>query len=307
MTASLRCSRCGRRSFVAGTTCTYCGHRVAPLRWVAEPPGPTATALPAAALSAPPWRPYAGAPRYRFVPRWGFPALPWAPPPVDPPGPDALFRARALVGTGVPLLWATAAVALLAAGSEGWRYALLLASRDGALSADTVAVSDALVAAAGTVAVILFVAAGGMVVMWSVRAARAAADRAAVAPARSVRGIVLGWLVPGPNLAVPGSVLAEIEHAALDRAASQRPRPSRLVLLWWAQWALGVVLAAVALLWSLRTGVQALADGVVLHGVIDLLAAATAATTAVLLTRLTRLLAPVRLRRRELLVRVPSP
>lgn len=304
MTTSVSCSRCGRRSFVGGTTCTYCGHRLAPLRWVAEPPGPRANARPAAAL---PPRPYAGAPRYRFVPRWGFPALPWAPPPVDPPGPDALFRARALLGTSVPLLWATAAVALLAAGAEGWRYTLLLASRDGALSAGTVAASDALVAAAGTVALILFVAAGGMVVLWSVRATGAAADRAHVSPARSVRGIVLGWLLPGPNLTVPGSVLAEIEHAALDREASQRPRPSRLVLLWWAQWALGVVLAAAALLWSLRTGVQALADGVVLHGVIDLLAAGTAGTTAVLLTRLTRLLAPVRLRRRELLLRVPSP
>ena len=88
--------------------------------------------------------------------------------------------------------------------------------------------------------------------------------------------IVLGWLVPGLNLAVPGSVLAEIEHAALDRPADRRPRPSRLLRVWWVLWVAGVLLAAVVLAWSLRTGVQARADGVVLHAVLDLLAAATA-------------------------------
>jgi hypothetical protein len=60
------------------------------------------------------------------------------------------------------------------------------------------------------------------------------------------------------------------------------------------------------LLWSLRTGVQAKADGVVLHALLDLLAAVTAGVTAVLVTRLTRLLGPPRPRRRELLVAVSA-
>ena len=203
-----------------------------------------------------------------------------------------------------PLLWALAAVALLAAGAETWRYVLLLASREGALSADAVAASDALVLAAGTGTVLLGLAAGGVVVGWSLPAAAAAAARSNSLPSRSWREIVLGWVVPGWNLAVAGPVLAEIEHGALDRAPDRRPQPSRLVGLWWLLWVAGGVLTAIALVWSWRTGVQARADGVVLHALLDLLAAVTAGVTAVLVGRLTVLLNPVRAPRRRLLLAV---
>lgn len=202
----------------------------------------------------------------------------------------------------MPLLWATAVVSVLAAAAETWRYALLLASRSDALEPSAVAASDAFVTAAGTIAPILAAAAGVLVVLWTVRATHVAAERAGVRPSRSSRMLVLGWLVPGLNLAVPGSALAEIEHTALGRPPGRRPRPSRLVLLWWVSWATGVVLSAVVLAWSLLTGVQARADGVVLRAVLDLLAAVTAGVTAVVMTRLTRLLAPARPVRRELLV-----
>ena len=66
----------------------------------------------------------------------------------------------------------------------------------------------------------------------------------------------------------------------------------------------GGVLAAVVLAWSWRTGVQARADGVVLHAVLNLVAAATAGVTAVLVGRLTALLNPVRAPRRRLLLAV---
>ena len=201
-------------------------------------------------------------------------------------------------------MWALAAVALLAAGAETWRYVLLLASREGALSADAVAASDALVLAAGTGTVLLGLAAGGFVVGWSLPAAAAAAARSNSLPSRSWREIVLGWVVPGWNLAVAGPVLAEIEHGALDRAPDRRPQPSRLVGLWWLLWVAGGVLTAIALVWSWRTGVQARADGVVLHAVLDLLAAVTAGVTAVLVGRLTVLLNPVRAPRRRLLLAV---
>jgi hypothetical protein len=295
------CPRCGRRPAVGGGPfCPYCGRYLGTLCWVAEPPPPAVPPAPTRVRLR-----YDGPPRYRFVPRWGFPARAWQPPaPVGAPPVDPLLAARSLLGTVVPVLWATAAVALLAAAAEVWRYLLLLASRDGALSAGVVAASDAFVASAGTVAPILTVVAGGLLVGWSVRATEAAADRAGVRPSRSTRGILAGWLVPGPNLSVPGSVLAEIEHAALGRPAGDRPRPSRLLRLWWGLWATGVVLSAAALLWSLRDGVQAQADGVVLHAVLDLLAAVTAVVTARLVVRLTRLLGPAFPRRRELVVRV---
>jgi hypothetical protein len=297
------CPRCGRQSPAGnGPFCPYCGRYLAALRWVAEPPPGTSPPVPVRRR-----RPYTGPPPYRMLPRWGFPLGGWRPPEPDRPGGDPLQVTRSLLATVVPLLWATSAVALLAAAAEIWRYILLLASRDGALSASSVAASDALVASAGTVAPILTVLSGGLLILWSVRAAQAAADRAGVRPSRSARAIVLGWLVPGLNLSVPGSVLAEIEHTALGLPPDRRPRPSRLLLVWWVLWALSVVLSAVVLLWSLRDGVQARADGVILHAVLDLLAAVTAGVTARLVLRLTRLLSPARPRRRELLLRFTPP
>jgi hypothetical protein len=286
----------------AGPFCPHCGRYLAALHWVAEPP---ASAGPPRPVPVP--TRYTGPPRYRERPRWGFPARPWQPSgaaPATPPPPER--TARSLAGVAVPLLWALAAVALLAAGAETWRYTLLMESRDGALSADAVAASDALVLAAGVGAVLLGLAAGGVVVAWTLRASVAAAGRSGSRPSRSPREVVLGWVVPGLNLAVPGSVLAEIEHGALDRPADRRPNPSRLVRVWWALWAAGVVLSVIALLWSRRTGVQVVADGVVLHAVLDLLAAVTAAVTAVLLGRLTALLGPVRDPRRQILLAVPG-
>ncbi|WP_300013314.1 DUF4328 domain-containing protein [Pseudonocardia sp.] len=298
----LTCPRCGRASTPdAGPFCPFCGRHLAALQWVAEPPRPG----PPAAVPAP-RAPYAGPPRYRERPRGGFAPRPWPAPDRARP-PDAPHAARSTAGTVVPLLWAVAAVATVAAAAEVWRYVLLLASRSDALEAGVVAASDALVLSAGTIAPILALLAGGLVVLWTVRAAEAAATGAGVVASRRPREIVLGWLVPGVNLTVPGSVLAEIEHGALGLPAGARPRPSRLVLGWWALWAAGVVLAAVVLLWGLRTGVQARADGVLLHAVLDLLAAVTAGVTAVLIGRLTRLLGPAVAARRELLVRTPPP
>ncbi|MCU1663059.1 MAG: hypothetical protein JWR58_3124 [Pseudonocardia sp.] len=298
------CPRCGRRAPAGGGPfCPYCGRYLAALRWVAEPPPSATKPAPARVRTR-----YDGPPRYRSLPRWGFPPRGWeSPEPATPPPSAPLDAARSLFASAVPLLWATAAVALLAAFAEVWRYVLLLASRDGALSADAVAASDALVASAGTVAPILTLGTGGLLVLWSVRASQAAADRAGVRPSRSARAIVLGWLMPGLNLTVPGSVLSEIEHSALGLPADRRPRPSRLLLIWWAMWATGVVLSAVVLLWSLRDGVQARADGVVLHAVLDLLAAATAGVTARLVTQLMRLLGPPRPRRRELVRSITPP
>ena len=297
------CPRCGRQAPAGGGPfCPYCGRYLAALRRVAEPPPGVTPARPATVRAR-----YTGPPRYRMVPRWGFPLGPWRPPEPAQAGSDPLLGARALVGSLVPLLWATAAVALLASGAEVWRYVLLLASREGALPAEAVAASDALVASAGTVAPVLTLVVGVLMVLWTVRAARAAADRAQVTPSRSQRMIVLGWVVPGLNLSIPGSVLAEIEHSAIGLPASLRPRPSRQLLVWWALWVVSVVLSAVVLLWSLRDGVQARADGVVLHAALDLVAAVTAGVTARLVLRLTRLLAPSAPRRREVLMRVNPP
>lgn len=302
----MTCPRCGRpASPPTGPFCAHCGAHLPVLHWVAE--APASTRRP----PTPPRPRYSGPPRYGANPRWGFPALPWRGADERPARPGPAQGVASLAVVLVPMLWATAAVAVAATFAESWRYGLLLASRDGALSAGVVAASDALVASAGVLAPTLAGLSGILLVLWSVRASQAAAALAGVRPSRGTRAVVTGWLVPGLNLVVPGSVLTEIEHSALRRAPGERPRPSRLVLAWWVLWAGGVVFAVVVLLWSLRDGVQARADGVVLHALLDLLAAATAGVTAVLVSRFTRLVGPVRAVRREIVVGIgaatPSP
>jgi hypothetical protein len=149
-----------------------------------------------------------------------------------------------------------------------------------------------------------FLGVGAYLLRWMLAVREAAAERSGRRPARADRWVLLGWLVPGLNLSVPGSTLAEVEHTALDRPADERPRPSRLLLLWWALWAANVLFAACALIWRFRTGVQAQADGVELHALSDLLAAATAVVSARVVLWLTALVSPPRPTGRETVVAV---
>jgi hypothetical protein len=187
----------------------------------------------------------------------------------------------------------TAGLCLAAAFGEGWRYVLLLASRYGALSSAVVSFSDALVITVGVVSVVAALLSGVLTVLWLRRAREAAALAAGFGSPRPDWQVVVGLLIPGVNLVMPGSVLAELEHAVLGQPADVRPSPSRLVLLWWAAWGASVLLFVLTVLWSLRGGVQAMADGVVLHGLNDLAAAALAVLTGLVVRRVTALLGPV--------------
>jgi hypothetical protein len=208
----------------------------------------------------------------------------------------------------VPLLGLTAVVVLVTGGAEAWRYALLLDSRFDAVPAGPLRASDALVVTGGVISILASVLSGGVTLGWLVHASAVAARAGAVIPARRSWQLVAGVLMPGLNLVVPGAALAELEHAALGRDPSRRPCPSRLIIGWWASWATGLVLADLTLLWILREGVQARADGVLLHVATDLVAGIVALTTIVVVKRLTRLLSPEELAsaRRMVVVRVPG-
>ncbi len=252
---------------------------------------------------------YTGPPSYPIPPRWGFPRLGQRSPVAGTaPAVASLEQMRALGAAAVPLLGLTAVLMLATAGAEAWRYALLLDSRTDAVPAGPLHASDALVITGGVISLLAGILAGAVTVGWLVRACTVAARAAGVTPARRAWQLVAGVLVPGVNLVVPGAVLAELEHAALGRDPGRRPRPSRLVVGWWAVWATGLVLAGTTMLWDLRDGVQARADGVLLHAATDLVAGAVAITTIVVVRRLTRLLSPAKLAgaRRRVVVRVPD-
>jgi Domain of unknown function (DUF4328) len=285
-----QCPRCRRplpAAYGPASACAYCGQSLSAPQWVAAPPGSHDAAPPRHGR-------YLGPPAYTHQPRWGFPLLTWRSPTSFEPVPAShAQRAKALAGTAEPLLWLAAAVSLLAAAAELWRYRLLLDSRFDALPAGRLRVSDALVVTGGVVAALACGLAALVMLLWVLRAYAAAAEFAGVRPSRSSAVLLAGWLLPGANLLVPGSTLAEIEHASLRRPPGRRPVPSRLVRSWWVAWAASVLLAWIALAWSLRESTQAKADGVLLHVAVDVAAALAAALTAIVVRSLTRLLQPV--------------
>jgi hypothetical protein len=250
---------------------------------------------------------YTGPPSYPMPPRWGFSQLGWRWPGSETgPAVSAMEQMRGLAATAIPLLGLTALLMLATASAEIWRYTLLLDSRTDAVPAGPLHASDALVITGGVISLLAGILASAVTVGWLVRACTVAAQAAGVTPARRPWQLVAGVVVPGMNLLVPGAVLAELEHAALGRDPDQRPRPSRLVIGWWATWVTGLVLVAITMLWNLRDGVQARADGVLLHAATDLVAAVVAIATIVVVRRLTRLLSPAKLiaARRMVVVRV---
>jgi uncharacterized protein DUF4328 len=253
--------------------------------------------------------PYYGPPAYPAIPRWGFPRLAWREPTAVPGTPARQPRSvrRVVVHARVAVsaLWMLAISALLAGGGEIWRYVLLVVGRSTALPGDVIAVSDALVNTGALLAAGLGVLALVLVLRWLLEIREVAATQAGVRLARPDWQVLVGVLVPGLNLFVAGSVLAELEHTALgDRAVL--PRPSRLVLAWWVTWVVSEVLAVTTALLNLRTGVQARADSVLWYAATDLVAVAVAVLTLLVVGALTGLVAPSAVRgpRRMRVVRV---
>jgi hypothetical protein len=191
------------------------------------------------------------------------------------------------------MLWALATLSVMAAGGEVWRYVLLLESRTGALPARLVSTSDAVVTIAAVLALAFAVLAGAVALWWLHLARHAAAALAEQNPARPDWQVWLYLLVPGVNLAMAGVVLTELEHQVLRRPATDRPTPTTPVKVWWTAWVASGLLFAVTVAWRFRDDVQAQADGVVLSALTDLAAAVTAVLTALMIRRLSTLLAPI--------------
>lgn len=231
------------------------------------------------------------------MPRWGFPHVTWRPTTAVPGTPSnetrPMHRVRLLGKNATTVLGVLAGLALVTAGAELWRYVLLAQSRYAALSSGVVGASDALVLAGSMLTFAMALLALAASLWWLVVARSAAAEVAGVNAPRPTWQVAVSVLVPVLNLFMAGSVVAEFEHAVLRRAASNRPRPSWLVLGWWAAWAVNGVLLMLVIVWRMRDGIQAQADGVLLTALNDVAAAVLAVVTALVVRRMTELLAPI--------------
>lgn len=257
---------------------------------------------------------YTGPPSYAATPRWSLaPTVPAGATPVTAPdgssttADDPHARLRRLAGLLGNVTRITAALSVVAAVAEGWRYVLLLVSRDAALSAAPLTVDDVLVGVAGGLAAVAALITGLLFLQWLLDARAIVADETSTVPSRRPWAVVIGAVIPVSTVVVPGAALAELEHVASGGPSGDRPRPSRPVARWWVAWAVSVVLGLAAFLRGLSGSTQAMADGVVLHGLADLAAAVTAVLTAWMVEHLTELVAPeLRPAGRDTLVRVPA-
>ncbi|NED46335.1 DUF4328 domain-containing protein [Amycolatopsis sp. SID8362] len=239
---------------------------------------------------------YLGPPSYPVPPRWGFPNLVWRRP-TSVPGTASdeirpIDRVPVLSRSLIAVLFGFAALAVVAAGAEIWRYVLLVLGRDAALSRSVVAFSDGFVLAAGLLAAILALLPAGLSLWWLLVARQAAADVSGDDPPRPVWQVFVGVLVPVANLPMALSIVGELEHAVLGRPRDVRPKPSRQVVVWWGAWLLNWVLLGVSIVWRFRGDVQSMADSVLLVALTDLAAAALAVVTALVVRRFSALLAP---------------
>lgn len=266
------------------------------VRWVASPPPGARPPRRAHAVER-----YTGPPAYPVPPRWGFPNLTWREPTLVPGTPSSyprpVERVRVLSRNAITILFFLAGLALAASVAEFWRYALLVISRNSALATDVVAMSDALEIIASLLSAVFGVLAIVSVLWWLVVARQAAADENGQELPRPTREVLIGTLVPVLNFFLAGSIVAELEHAILRRPSSQRPTPSRLVLAWWAAFVLDAVLMILVIIWRFRGSLQAQADAVFLSGLLDSSAVLLAVLTAIVVHRLTSLLAPISLDR----------
>ena len=248
---------------------------------------------------------YPGPPSYRDGhPRWGFPPVVWRTATVSDADVETAAPPRALRGNAL-LAGVTALVCLVAAGAEIWRYGLMLRGRTWVLSGAQVRASDALLAWSAGLALLLGIATAVWAVPNLIALHRGSAVRNGSAPSRSGAAVVSRLVIPGWNVYGAGQVLAEIDselaiaagagavpggrHPSVSGApASATPRPSVLVLAWWASWALNAVLVVITLASAFWRSTQALANTVEWHIAVDLVAAAVAGLFAAVLIRFER-------------------
>jgi hypothetical protein len=187
-----------------------------------------------------------------------------------------------LAAAAQQLLFAAAVAYGVAAIAELARYGVLLRNRNRLIHPALLLGSDVFVWVAQISAAALAIAAAVGCACQLIRLRRNACERAGVVDSRSSRSLLLGCLVPGVNLVMPGVFLMELAETERFRDI----KAVNLIRVWWSVWIAEGALFAVGFAWRFQTGLQAKADGVVLAAITAAAAAATALLTREVLRRL---------------------
>ncbi len=209
-------------------------------------------------------------PRYDEMPRWGL---------VDRPIPepdDGESRIERWAVAAPGLLALTGSLLLLAAAAELLRYGILLYNRTRLVDSTTVIISDAFVSFAGLIAIVIGVSAAVASACWLVSRRHSVFERADMRDPRSIRELIIGSLVPGLSLVMPGVFLTELVAV---RGGADRARLLVAVRIWWGLWVFDWALIGAAIWWRTRDSLQAQADGVLFYAFVSLVGACLAVWT----------------------------
>jgi len=233
-------------------------------RWIAVRPG----AAPPARRRR---RPRGPTPRYAVIPRWGLrDHVAQGPVDVERPTRTAPPAAtiRALLFVGVLVLCLTALVYVA-------RYALLVFNRNILLNSVVAIAANVLDMLASVVAIATVATCGAVLIRWLIARRAAVFAHHGLPEPRSVRALWAGCVAPLANLA--WAPVYVIELATLEDRYARLRRP---LLQWWIAWVLSYVVSFFAILTSVDTDAQGIANNTVLMVIAYLLAAITVAAAA---------------------------
>ncbi|MFH8614221.1 DUF4328 domain-containing protein [Streptomyces sp. NPDC017979] len=117
------------------------------------------------------------------------------------------------------------------------------------VSADTLDRADGLMALAGVLQVVAYLATAVVFVIWFFKA-RANADAFAPDIPRMQRGWAIGgWFIPFANLVIPRKVAGDIWAASRRNPyGGHKEQPERLLNFWWGFWVLSLIVARVSVM-----------------------------------------------------------
>jgi hypothetical protein len=218
-------------------------------RWIAVRPG-----------AAPPTprrrRALGPTPRYAAIPRWGLSDR------VEQ-GPAAVEAAPTRQGPSARTVRTTLFVTLLVLAASALvyvaRYALLIFNRNTLLNSVVAFIAEWLGVLTSVVAFIALITCVLMLILWLIARRSAAFSHYALPDPRSVRALWVGCLVPFANLL--WAPVFVIELASLETLYSRLRRP---IVVWWVAWAFSYLIAIFAIVTSLATDAQGIANNNVL-------------------------------------------
>lgn len=217
-------------------------------------------------------RPLGPTPRYAVIPRWGLADR--VPQPI-PAAPEAAVKAGPNADTVRVLMFATQLVLAAAALVYAARYGLLIYNRDTLLNSWVAGAADWLGIAASVAVLAALLSCFVVLIKWLIARRASAFSYHGLPEHRTARRLWAGCLLPFANL-----VMAPVYVIELALVEDHYERVRKPVMIWWVTWIASYAVSLFALLTSLTSDAQGIANNTIMVVVAYLLAAVTIGAVA---------------------------